>query len=187
MSKEFYMDILNLSVSILTISKDFHQAQYMCLMLFFIGVLCYVSFTDLRDRTIPNRILGVAIVVRYLYFFQEWILQQKMLFSFMDSAFWMKLCLFCLDGLSVSLPLFLLTLFVEKVRGKASFGGGDIKLLFVTGLYLGWERNLTALFLACVMMLAVMLVKAVRKKDAVDKAVPFAPAIAVGAVCMLFF
>ena len=29
-------------------------------------------------------------------------------------------------------------------------GGGDIKLLFMTGLYLGWKGNILCLFAACI-------------------------------------
>ena len=30
-------------------------------------------------------------------------------------------------------------------------GGGDIKLLFLTGLFLGWQRNILCLLIACVL------------------------------------
>lgn len=39
---------------------------------------------------------------------------------------------------------------MEKLLGREAMGGGDIKLLFLTGLFLGWKRNLLCLVAACV-------------------------------------
>lgn len=46
-----------------------------------------------------------------------------------------------------SVSLFLLLLFVLS-KGKA-IGGGDIKLMAVSGLVIGWKANILAFFLAC--------------------------------------
>ncbi len=40
-------------------------------------------------------------------------------------------------GLSIGVGMLLLSLLFDKVTGKESLGGGDIKLFFMTGLYLG--------------------------------------------------
>lgn len=50
----------------------------------------------------------------------------------------------CVAGIcSISLPLLGISLW-----RPGSFGGGDIKLMAVSGLILGWEKNLYAFFLA---------------------------------------
>ena len=38
----------------------------------------------------------------------------------------------------------------RSLLGREAMGGGDIKLLFLTGLFLGWKRNLLCLVTACV-------------------------------------
>lgn len=49
--------------------------------------------------------------------------------------------------LSVSIPLLLIYL-VTKGRG---IGGGDVKLMAVTGLLLGWKLNLLGFLLGCIL------------------------------------
>lgn len=57
-------------------------------------------------------------------------------------------------------------------------GGGDIKLLFLTGLFLGWKRNLLCLVAACVIGIVWGLLQ---KKRGGGEAIPWGPSIALGA------
>ena len=63
-------------------------------------------------------------------------------------------------------------------------GGGDIKLLAVVGLFLGWERGLWCLFAACLIVLVMQMVPRFREggKGIGSQTFPFAPAILVGVV-----
>ena len=56
--------------------------------------------------------------------------------------------------------------------------GGDIKLLFLTGLFLGWKRNLLCLVAACVIGIVWGLLQ--KKRDG-GEAIPWGPSIALGA------
>mgnify|MGYP004677716383 CR=1 FL=1 len=79
----------------------------------------------------------------------------------------------------------LATVAFEALSGRAAMGGGDIKLLAVVGLFLGWERGLACLFAACVVSVAVSFMR--RLAGSPDAATfPFAPAILVGIVAALF-
>lgn len=77
--------------------------------------------------------------------------------------------------------LMFLSLFMEHKTGKESLGGGDIKLFFMTGLYLKsvWEIlfyvNLSCFF---------GLIMAIFRKA---ERIPFAPAIAAALFCMLLY
>ena len=55
-----------------------------------------------------------------------------------------------IGGLAVAAAVLAVVLISEKIRGVEAMGGGDIKLLFVTGLYLGWKGNILCLFAACI-------------------------------------
>lgn len=50
--------------------------------------------------------------------------------------------------------LLVLTTVYELVRRKEAFGGGDIKLMAVLGLFLGLERGVVCLLAACVLSVA---------------------------------
>lgn len=68
----------------------------------------------------------------------------------------------------------------DKVTGKESLGGGDIKLFFAVGLYLGPWKGLLCLILACVIGLAAGAVVHQRK-------IPFGPSIAAAMTVAAFF
>lgn len=137
----------------------------------FIGILCAVSLIDIYKRIIPDSLLIIAVVFRigYCVFVER--IGAKAILGLL------------IDGLAISLPVFILVLLVEKIWKKEVLGGGDIKLLFVTGMYLGWEGNLLALFFACIIGIVIGLVQ--MKREEKDSYFPLGPAIALGAVCAM--
>lgn len=104
----------------------FNPAGFNILALF--GVLAMISLIDLERREIPDRL---NILVCMLGFLSNWtvggISWQSRMIGF-----------FC-----VSLPMLLLS-----VLTGGGFGGGDVKLMAASGIFLGWQQNLTAVCLA---------------------------------------
>lgn len=133
------------------------------LALVFVCILYLITLTDLYIQIIPNGCLLTAIIVRLIYYFVIEGFQMGTLLGLIGNA------------LSISLPLLLLTLLMEKILRREAMGGGDIKLIFVTGMYLGWAQNLFMLFIACI--LGIIMGQGKR-----DKVIPFGPAIAVATV-----
>ncbi|MEG1917183.1 MAG: prepilin peptidase [Oscillospiraceae bacterium] len=86
-----------------------------------------------------------------------------------------------LSGLSVSLPLLLLSLLMDRLLKKDSMGGGDIKLFFVVGLYFDWKVNLLTLIFACLLGILFPFVSRIRTGEG-ESAFPFGPAIAAAAL-----
>ena len=81
--------------------------------------------------------------------------------------------------------ILLVSIILDRVLGRESLGGGDVKLLAVSGLYLGMAGTLFALILACVFGL---LVYARRKgRGGEGKEFPFGPSISLGVSLMLLF
>lgn len=85
-----------------------------------------------------------------------------------------------IGGLTIAGAILLIALIMDKILNRESLGGGDIKLLFVTGLYLGFVGNLFNLVLACLFGLLFVLI---RKKDLI----PFGPSIALACIVMLLY
>ena len=79
---------------------------------------------------------------------------------------------------AISCGMLALSLIFDKVTGKESLGGGDIKLFFMTGLYLGPAGGLLQLICAC---LTGLLFSAAVKKERI----PFGPAISLAAFLAL--
>ena len=78
--------------------------------------------------------------------------------------------------------LYLIALLGDAAFGKESMGGGDIKLAAMLGAFLGWQAVLLLLFVAFLTgAVAGIILVAVRGKDC-DRAIPFGPFIAFGAV-----
>ena len=76
-----------------------------------------------------------------------------------------------------------ISLLMDKLMGRDTLGGGDIKLFFVVGLYLGFIGTLFSVALSCVVGL---ILQGLLRKTA-DRAFPFGPAIAISAAFMLLY
>ncbi|MEG1992548.1 MAG: prepilin peptidase [Acetivibrio sp.] len=75
-----------------------------------------------------------------------------------------------------SVSLFLYFLFwITKGRG---IGGGDIKLMAVSGLLLGWQKNLLGFFLACILGSVIHLYR--MKRSGENHVLALGPYLAVG-------
>ena len=90
------------------------------------------------------------------------------------------LVLALLGGFAVVGVLLLLVHAMEKRLGREAMGGGDLKLLFVTGLFFGWKGNLFCLILACLIGIVWALLAA-RKSGESGRPIPWGPSIALGA------
>ena len=155
------------------------------LMLGFMCILYLLSLVDIYIQEIPDSCHLIAIGMRLIYYF---VFEGFQLDSFVYLV---------ASGFSVALPLLLLTLLMEKIMEKEAMGGGDIKLIFVTGLYLGWESNLLMILVACMVGIVVGLAQGQGRttEDASEESegemegnyFPFGPAIAIATVVCLFF
>ncbi|WP_036612072.1 prepilin peptidase [Oribacterium sp. P6A1] len=79
------------------------------------------------------------------------------------------------SALSVALFMMIVSLVFDKVSGKESLGGGDIKLLFVTGLYMSTFVAFFNLILSCIVGL--IFVFCLKKEK-----IPFGPSISVASL-----
>lgn len=131
-------------------------------------VLLCLTLTDLHAWIIPDRlqIAGILIFFGTALGLPE--PGRQMLRGVMTGA-----------GLAVS--MLALSLLFDRLTGKESLGGGDVKLFFVTGLYMrsAWEV-LFFLILSCVLGIAGSVIGRREK-------IPFGPAIAAACFCMLLY
>ena len=85
-----------------------------------------------------------------------------------------------ISAFGVGVLMLLISLAFDKLTGKESLGGGDIKLLFMTGLYMRPGVTLFSLILSCFVGLFIALGL---KKDKI----PFGPSISIAVFLSILF
>lgn len=91
-------------------------------------------------------------------------------------------------GFLVALSLLLLFLVLEKVLNKELMGGGDLKLFFGVGLFMGWQLLLLGIFFAAVIALITeMLKKVIKSEKFLNKVIPFGPYLVLGFALVYVF
>lgn len=132
----------------------------------FFSVLTVVTFIDMDTMEIPF-ILNIIILI--LGVISIWTVEGP---SILERI----IGLFC-----VSLPLFLIVLIVPD-----GFGGGDIKLMFAAGLFLGWKATVIAFFIGLIAGGAYGVVCLARRKKGKKDHFAFGPFLCVGLVIAQF-
>lgn len=129
-----------------------------------------ISLADLETREIPDRFSAVAGVSRIA-------------FLLLGGAGWPVIGKSIRNSLILGGAVLLLSLAMDRILKRESMGGGDLKLLFVLGLYFSLPECLLLLILACVFGL--LAAPAVRRRGKAQ--IPFGPALSGAAVLTLLF
>ena len=160
--------------------------EAMCGILF---MLAFLSYGLTLELIVPLTFISMLIIImvsdyyymiisdEVLLFFGIAILVEKTIIYGLSS-----LPMTLLNGVIAFAIMFLLKKFGDFLFKKESMGGGDIKLLFIFGLVLGWPNSLAAIVLGSVIGLPLSLLVLTFKKSHI---VPFGPFLAMGAIVML--
>lgn len=133
----------------------------------YLSLLTLIAFIDLNTRMIYDRfqagilLLGIAA----LWLFPEHTPGDRLL-----------------GALVIALPMFLLALFIE-----GAFGGGDIKLMAVSGFLLGWKAVTVAMFIGLLTGGSYVICRMFRKKLNKGDQIAFGPFLALGLLTALFY
>ena len=93
-----------------------------------------------------------------------------------------------LAGAVLAVPLLLIVLVMDRVLGRESMGGGDIKLFFTVGLFGSLRTDLLVVLLACVIGIGLALLpQKTAHEGEPSGAIPFGPAISAAAVLSLLW
>lgn len=131
-------------------------------------ILLALSLIDLASFTIPDKAIATGIVL--------WAA-----FLPLIHAPWREtLKNGMIGGFVLGAGVLAISLMMDKILGRESMGGGDIKLIFVMGLYLGLTGGLFALILACVIGLIFITVRHQGK-------IPFGPSISAAFMIVLLY
>lgn len=158
------------AVAFAALGLRFGFSPELLMWLILAAALLLLSLIDWTTRLLPDKLLLAAVLNRFVFLF---LLGQPLPETLRGMA---------LGAFSVSLPLLILSLIMDRVLGKETMGGGDIKLLFVLGLYSSWLEMILLLLTACVLAL----LWAVPAKHR-QTAIPFGPFLAAAWLVVVLF
>jgi len=135
----------------------FNSEAFLISILF--SALLVASMIDFKWKIIPNGIVIFLLVAGIIY---------MMVFSktFSDSL---------IGFLAVSVPLFLVNIIT-----KGQMGMGDVKLMAVSGLIIGWQHILLALMIGSIIGSIIGLSLIVLKVTSRKEQIPFGPYLSIG-------
>ncbi len=148
-------------------------------------VLLGLSLIDLETYTIPNGYI-IAGILAWATTFAGYTIDPtsvglgSLMLAFTPSPFVAVLLDSLLGAFIVAGALWGLAVIFDKAIGRQSLGGGDIKLVFMVGLFLGVAASVLNLIVACIIGILFALVTQKSREGMEDpRAFPFGPSIAV--------
>lgn len=139
----------------------------------FCAALLFLSVTDIQCLIIPDPYHVVVLVLAAICAFVP------------SPVMWYDRLIGFAVGGGI---LYLIAVLAEKILKKEGMGGGDIKLLAVSGAFLGWQLMLLGLFLGSIVGAVVgIAAMASKKADGLAAKIPFAPWLSAGMLISLFF
>lgn len=134
-----------------------------------------ISFSTVRYLVLACILLGLALVDIDSYeipdgFIIAGIVWWIVTMPFMNTSVSYQLKNGLIGGIAIGGGILLFSLIMDNVLKKESMGGGDIKLFFMLGLYMGPALSLFNLIVSC--FVGILMVVILRKNR-----IPFGPAI----------
>ena len=127
---------------------------------FFIDILIWCSYTDLKSRTISNVSIILLLCLGLMH---------TVLMGFTINTWWTYLL-----SMFFVIPFFI-------AWKKNGIGAGDVKLVMAISLYLGLLNTIIA-FLLMVPVIVILIIKSWAKQKTLKYRIPFAPVLTFGAV-----
>ena len=140
----------------------------------FISILIIITVSDIKYYIIPDEVLLIGSLLLVVEFFINCVINK---ISLVNGLF-MPL----LNGLGAFSLLYLFKILGDFIFKKESLGGGDIKLLFVIGLVLGFDMSVVAIFIAAFIALPLSVISLIKDDNNV---LPFGPYLSIASVIIL--
>ena len=140
----------------------------------FISILIIISISDIRYYIIPDEVLITGSILLIIEFITN---------SYINNlGFINGVLIKILNGLGSFAILYLFKVFGDTVFQKESLGGGDIKLLFIIGLVLGFDMSIVAIFIASFIALPLSIISLIKNDNNI---LPFGPYLSIAATIIL--
>lgn len=140
------------------------------LALTFVSACAIIIVSDIEYYVIPDEIIVVASTLIGLELFVVYDIQTVLLHI--------------VSGICAFIMMYLVKRFGDFLFKEESMGGGDIKLLFLVGLVIGFRMSVVTIFLASMIGLPISLIILYIKKTNI---IPFGPFLSVAAMILFLF
>ncbi|MDP2721012.1 MAG: prepilin peptidase [bacterium] len=155
-------------------SVSYVDLAQLIFLLFIVSVLVVLFVTDIKDGLLPNSIVLPAIIV---------VLAYKTFLTFFIPLPISSLLADLLAAFLAALAFFVIVF----VSGERAMGGGDVKLVFLIGLIVGWPAILVSLFASFLTGAAVAVMLLLIGKKRFGQTIPFGPFLTIGGFIALFW
>lgn len=136
-------------------------------ILIFYMVITVITFIDFDTMEIPPILNIIVFVIGVL---SIWTIGEPAILDRIIGMF------------AISLPLFLIVLIVP-----GGFGGGDIKLMFAAGLFLGWKATVVSFFVGLMIAAVYGVVLMIRRRMGRKDHFAFGPFLCLGMAIGVFY
>ena len=140
----------------------------------FISILIIITISDIRYYVIPDEVLIIGVTI---------IILELLINSFISNInLFNGVLMPILNGAGAFAILYLFKIIGDAVFKKESLGGGDIKLLFLIGLTLGFDMSIVAIFIASFIALPLSIITLAKSNNNV---LPFGPYLSLASIIIL--
>jgi len=153
----------------LVVYLKFGLTIYTIEYLILVSLMLAISFADLEDFIIPDSFIVLGLINRIVFIGLSSDIKGAAISSI-------------IGAFSITVPLILLVIVMEKILKREAMGGGDIKLVFMLGSYVSIAEGLLAVLISCV----VGIVFAVISKRT-NEQFPFGPSLCIGYLVSMLY
>lgn len=140
----------------------------------FISILIIISISDIKYYIIPDEVLITGFILLLIEFIINMLINKLGIFNGLIKPI--------LNGLGSFAILYLFKALGDFMFKKESLGGGDIKLMFIIGLVLGFDMSLVTLFISSFIALPLSVISLIKNDNNI---LPFGPYLSISAVILL--
>ena len=153
-------------------------------------VICYLSFGISFELIIALTFISMLIIVMLSDYYYM-IIEDCVLLVFGILILLEKLLLYGFDhfinsligGIIAFLIMLALKLFGDFIFKKESLGGGDVKLMAIFGMVIGWDMSIITIFLSAFIALPTSLIMLKNKSN---HEIPYGPFLSIAALIIYF-
>ena len=167
-------------VTALLFAVSFHVFKFsfdLVIALIFVSSLIIVIVSDIEYMIILDEVLVVSTLSIIIFYIIYYLL-------IMDYKVGLKELMFnhVYPGIGAFVFMYALKIFGDKLFKKESLGGGDIKLMFLFGLVLGFPLAICTIFLATFIAFPIAIIMLFVNKDNI---IPFGPFLSMSGIIIL--